>query len=55
VGGVGASKVEQRIAAAQMAAATDITGGEGRSERVLALIRRLPLEFEEPDEPTRAG
>ena len=49
VGGVGASKLEQRIAAAQMAAATDIAGGDGRSERVLALIRRLPLEFE--DEP----
>jgi hypothetical protein len=47
VGGVGASRLEQRIAAAQMAAATDIAGGEGRSERVLALIRRLPLEFED--------
>jgi ATP-dependent DNA ligase len=47
VGGVGASKVDQRIAAAQMAAATDIGGSAGRSERVLALIRRLPLEFEE--------
>ena len=46
VGGVGTSKLEQRVAAAQMAAATDITGAEGRSERVLALIRRLPLEFE---------
>jgi bifunctional non-homologous end joining protein LigD len=46
-GGVGGSKLEQRIAAAQMAAATDIVGGEGRSERVLSLIRRLPLEFED--------
>jgi ATP-dependent DNA ligase len=55
VGGVGASRIEQRIAAAQMAAATDITGEPGRSERVLALIRRLPLEFEEADGPTRAG
>lgn len=51
VGGVGASKVEQRIAAAQMAAATDIAGAVGRSERVLALIRRLPLEFEDPEVP----
>lgn len=49
VGGVGASKLEQSIADAQMAAATDITGGAGRSERVLALIRRLPLEFEAGD------
>jgi ATP-dependent DNA ligase len=51
VGGVGASRIEQRIAAAQMAAATDIIGGEGRSERVLALIRRLPLEFEDDAGP----
>jgi bifunctional non-homologous end joining protein LigD len=50
VGGVGSSQLEQRIAAAQMAAATDIAGGEGRSEPVLSLIRRLPLEFEEPGE-----
>jgi bifunctional non-homologous end joining protein LigD len=47
VGGVGASKLERSIADAQMAAATDIAGGAGRSERVLALIRRLPLEFED--------
>ena len=50
VGGVGASQLEQRVAAAQMAAATDIgggAGGAGRSERVLSLIRRLPLEFED--------
>lgn len=47
VGGLGASKLERSIADAQMAAATDIAGGHGRSERVLALIRRLPLEFEE--------
>jgi bifunctional non-homologous end joining protein LigD len=46
VGGVGSSNLEQRVAAAEMAAATDITGGVGRSEPVLALIRRLPLEFE---------
>ena len=47
VGGVGASKLEQRVAAMQMAEATDIAGagGHGRSERVLALIRRLPLDF----------
>ena len=38
-----------------MAAATDITGEPGRSERVLALIRRLPLEFEEADGPRPAG
>ena len=49
VGAVGPSKLEQRVAAAQMAAATDITGGSGRSERVLALIRRLPLELEDED------
>ena len=50
VGAVGGSRLEQRVAAAQMAEAMDITGGTGgagRSERVLALIRRLPLEFED--------
>lgn len=51
VGGVGASKLERSIADAQMAAATDIAIGAGRSERVLALIRRLPLEFEEDSGP----
>jgi len=34
--------------AAEMEAATDIGGRSDRAERVLALIRRLPLEFE-PD------
>lgn len=51
VGGVGTSKLERSIAHAQMAAATDISSGAGRSERVLALIRRLPLEFEEDGGP----
>lgn len=52
VGAVGGSRVEQQIAAMQMAEATDIASGAGRSERVLALIRRLPLEFEdEPEGP----
>lgn len=54
VGAVGGSRLEQRVAAAQMEAATDIASGAGRSERVLALIRRLPLEFEDErgDPPT---
>ena len=55
VGAVGGSKLEQRVAAAEMAAATDIAGGAGRSERVLALIRRLPLEFEDENGADRAG
>lgn len=38
----------ERADAAEMAEATDIGGsGSDRAERVLALIRRLPLEFDE--------
>ena len=33
----------------EMAAAEDIGGGADRAERVLALIRRLPLEFDDED------
>ena len=51
VAGAGESKPGSRAAkadAAEMAAATDIGGGPpDRAERVLALIRRLPLEFDE--------
>lgn len=36
-----------RADAAEMAAAGDIGGGANRAGRVLSLIRRLPLEFEE--------
>jgi bifunctional non-homologous end joining protein LigD len=53
VGAVGGSRLEQRIAAAQMAEATDITGSAGRSEPVLSLIRRLPLEFDDDAGPER--
>jgi ATP-dependent DNA ligase len=43
---------ELKADAAEMAAATDIVGPEGgRNEPVLALIRRLPLEFEDGDDP----
>lgn len=42
------AKAEAAAMAAEMAAATDITGGtSGRTAHVLALIRRLPLEFDE--------
>lgn len=48
VGAVGATKREQVAAEAEMAAATDIgRGAAGHTERVLALIRRLPLDFED--------
>jgi ATP-dependent DNA ligase len=35
--------------AAEMAAAEDIGGGPHRAERVLSLIRRLPLEFDDDE------
>ncbi|MEO5704698.1 MAG: hypothetical protein ABIZ52_01120 [Candidatus Limnocylindrales bacterium] len=42
--------VAARADAAEMAAATDITGApSGRGQHVLALIRRLPLEFDEDE------
>jgi bifunctional non-homologous end joining protein LigD len=46
VGASGTSKVERRAASAEMAAASDIGGSADRTELVLALIRRLPLEFD---------
>ncbi len=52
VGACGASRgaSDARADAAEMAAATDIGAGPAdRGERVLALIRRLPLEFEPGD------
>jgi bifunctional non-homologous end joining protein LigD len=50
VGGAAASTRGAREVtadAAEMAAATDIGGPSGRAAHVLALIRRLPLEFED--------
>jgi bifunctional non-homologous end joining protein LigD len=41
---------------ANLADDAEVVGGPpNRGERVLSLIRRLPLEFDEPGEPTPAG
>lgn len=56
VEGAGTARQGSRAAKAElaeMAAAEDIGGGAiGRSERVLALIRRLPLDFDPEDRPS---
>lgn len=43
----GAATAASGADAAEMAAAEDIGGGANRAERVLSLIRRLPLEFDD--------
>lgn len=49
-GAVKRGATAERADAAEMAAATDIGGGPAdRAERVLALIRRLPLEFDDEE------
>jgi ATP-dependent DNA ligase len=45
--GARADAAAARADAAEMAAAEDIGGGANRAERVLSLIRRLPLEFDD--------
>ena len=48
--GARADAAAARADAAEMAAAEDIGGGAHRAERVLSLIRRLPLEFDDDTE-----
>jgi ATP-dependent DNA ligase len=47
--GARADAAAARADAAEMAAAEDIGGGAHRAERVLSLIRRLPLEFDDDE------